>query len=65
MVAKFLALKNGMKKESLSLSFHTAIFKPTVSLGPVLQPAKFTLWMRNRGDAIIYSEELKAYYDRF
>jgi hypothetical protein len=48
-----------------SLSFHTAIFKPTVSLEPVLQPAKLTLWMRNKGDAIIHSEELKTYYDSF
>jgi hypothetical protein len=57
--------RNGRTWKENFKSFHTAIFKPTVSLGPVLQPAKFTLWMRNRGDAIIFSEELKAYYDRF
>ena len=35
------------------LSYLTAIFKPTTFLEPVFQPAKISLWMWNRGDAIM------------
>ena len=36
------------------LSSHTAIFKPTTFLEPVFQPAKISLCVWNRGDAIMH-----------
>ncbi len=47
------------------LSFHAAIFKPTISLEPVFQPVELALWIRNRGDAIRHSEECKQIDVRF
>jgi hypothetical protein len=33
------------------------LFKPTTFLELVFQPAKISLWVRNRGDAIMRSKE--------